>query len=173
VPSPASGGTLATFINSLSGRELYKSRLGFDPLMKSPSGAKSPAVLNVNTQSFMGYDNASQQWVGPFVMAAVMANCIRRSNVIKKYSDKLGYYEAQVYPNFMAAFVATVLTIAIGICIIIVPIRWLFLALGVLPAPGDGPSKEKMDEGFLKVTTLATGASGVCDFLIALASAWC
>ena len=71
--SAASGGTLATFINSLSGRELYKSRLGFDPLMKSPSGAKSPAVLNVNTQSFMGYDNASQQWVGPFVMAAVMA----------------------------------------------------------------------------------------------------
>lgn len=46
-----------------------------------------------------------QSWVGPFVMAAVMANCIRRSNAISSYSTKLTYRESVVYPNFMAGAV--------------------------------------------------------------------
>jgi hypothetical protein len=43
-----------------------------------------------------------QSWVGPFLMSAVMANCIRRSNAISSYSAKLTYRESVVYPNFMA-----------------------------------------------------------------------
>ena len=43
-----------------------------------------------------------QSWVGPFVMAAVMANCIKRSNAINGYSAKLTYRESVVFPNFFA-----------------------------------------------------------------------
>ena len=43
-----------------------------------------------------------QSWVGPFLMSAVMANCIRRSNSINNYGTKLTYRESVVYPSFMA-----------------------------------------------------------------------
>ena len=43
-----------------------------------------------------------QTWVGPFVMAAVMANCIRRSNALNGYSPRLTYRESVVFPNFFA-----------------------------------------------------------------------
>lgn len=33
----------------------------------------------------------SQHWVGPFVMAMVMANCVRHSHCLNHYSDKLIY----------------------------------------------------------------------------------
>lgn len=35
-------------------------------------------------------------------MAAVMANCIKRSNAINGYSAKLTYRESVVFPNFFA-----------------------------------------------------------------------
>lgn len=70
---------------------MYKSGLGFDPLLKSLSGGKSEGKFSVKNQSLLGYSPEYQSWVGPFVMAAVMANCVRRSNAVLNYSPKLTY----------------------------------------------------------------------------------
>jgi short subunit dehydrogenase-like uncharacterized protein len=155
-----SGGTMATIFNSLTGRQVYKAALGFDPLLKDAAGQKSASKFSTINQGLIGYNREGQTWVGPFVMAAVMANCVRRDNAVRHFTDALSYYEAQVYPNFMAAFVSFVDFIVLGLCVSMVPLRTLLLALGFLPSPGEGPSKEEQEAGFLQITTIATGAAG-------------
>lgn len=70
---------------------MYKSLLGFDPLLKTSSGDKSASKFIAQNQSFLGYSGEYQSWTGFFVMAMVMANCIRRSNALNNYSIKLVY----------------------------------------------------------------------------------
>jgi len=43
----------------------------------------------VENASFLGYSGEYKAWTGPFVMAAVMANCIRRSNALMGYGPKV------------------------------------------------------------------------------------
>lgn len=161
----ASGGTFATIFHSLNKRIQYKSKLGYDPLIKTTIGEycdinnKSTATFNSNNQSTLSYSNEYNHWVGPFVMAMVMANCIRRSFALNKYSSKLLYREFIVYPSFMAGVVQLIGMLLIGMAIMIPPLKWLFLSTGLIPKPGEGPSIETMDKGFLKVTAIATGTS--------------
>jgi hypothetical protein len=72
-------------------RVAYKSSLGFDPLLKTVTGDKSTTKIIPQNQSFLGYSSEYQSWVGPFVMAMVMANCVRRSNAVLNYTPKLVY----------------------------------------------------------------------------------
>ncbi len=60
------------------------------------------------------------------------------------------FREAQVYPSFMAGFVGVFGLLVFGTCLLFAPMRW-FLRRFVLPSPGEGPTEEAMDKGFLKV----------------------
>lgn len=95
----------------------------------------------------MGYTARIQKWVGPFVMAPVMANCVRRSNAINNYSPKLLYSEEQVYPSFMAGIVTFITGLLLVLAIFLPPLKWLLLLLKILPNPGEGPSEASMDDG--------------------------
>jgi hypothetical protein len=75
--------------------------------------------------------------VGPFVMAMVMANCVRRSNALLCYGPKLSYYEAARFPNFAAAFVNMFGLILFGTALSCPPLAWL-LRTCCLPSPGQG-----------------------------------
>lgn len=161
IVAAASGGTLATMLHILSDRTPGgKSSLGFDPLLKKISGEKCDAKFAARNQAMLGYSSMAKKWVGPFVMAGVNANCVRRSNAVLGYSNKLIYSEAQVYPNFFAGFVTLMLMIVFGTCLAIPLVLWFMLQSGIMPSPGQGPSESDMDKGFLKVTAIGTGASG-------------
>lgn len=164
----ASGGTFSTVFHSLAQRVQYVSRLGFDPLLKTTSGdlcddkGRSTAVFVTKNQSSLGYatEFKSGAWVGPFVMAMVMANCVRRSFALNKYSPRLVYREFAVYPSFMAGATTLIGLALVGLAIMIPPLKWLLLETDFIPKPGQGPSVASMDRGFLKVTALATGDAG-------------
>lgn len=64
-----------------------------------------------------------------------------------------------VFPNFFAGFSYMVNLTIIGTAIYCPPFKW-FLRKFVLPAPGQGPSEEFMDKGFLKITGFGTGSNG-------------
>ena len=159
----ASGGTFATIFHSLGQRLKYKASLGFDPLLKTTSGehcderGMSTAAFSAQNQIFLGYSKQFQCWVGPFVMATVMASCVRRSFSLNKYSPRLVYREHMVYPSLMAGVVQLIGMMLIGMAIMIPPLKSLFLSTGLIPLPGKGPSVKTMDKGFLKVTAFATG----------------
>ena len=153
----ASGGTLATIFHSLSNRVKYTSSLGFDPLLKLASGDKSIAVFKAKNQSSLGYSDQHKCWVGPFVMAMVMANCVRRSHSLGAYSAKMTYRECIIFPGFMAGCIYMMDMITIGLIIASPPLSWALLATGVLPNPGQGPSEKMMDDGYLKISAYASG----------------
>lgn len=166
----ASGGTIATLFESLQGRAQYKAVAcdGFDPLLreKSPGSGASDCKTKADLQAFIGYSKLAGSWVGPFVMASVMANCVRRSNAILGYGPKLSYYEAARYPSFAAGFVSVFTLIIFGTCLACPPLTWI-LRTCVLPKPGEGPNEATMDAGFLRVTAVGEGVSGTkakCSF---------
>lgn len=168
-------------------RTKVKTNLGFDPLLKGLDGQKSTNKLIV--QNTMMLNNAGAEYgykfVGPFVMAMVMGNCVRRSNALNKYSPKLVYRyfpqntvmfcvtccalfnyslnyclafrESEVYASFFAGFVNFVNLMVFGTVLVCPPLQWLMRKF-VLPAPGQGPSEKDMDDGFLKVTAVGHGA---------------
>eukprot|EP00051_Salpingoeca_urceolata_P017594 m.241426 g.241426 ORF g.241426 m.241426 type:complete len:498 (+) comp18999_c0_seq3:1810-3303(+) len=154
----ASGGTLETIFVSLEGRKPVKSSLGFDPMLKSQSAEKSGHALRAKNQSFLGYSSERGSWVGPFVMAMVMANCIRRSNALNGYGTKLKYHEAVVFPSFFAGFVTTLQLMVFAMALFCPPLKWCMRK--VLPKPGQGPSVASMDKGFLKIEATGTGVGG-------------
>ena len=89
--SAPSGGTLATVFHVLGDRTRLKASLGFDPLLKTLSGEKSTTRFIAKNPSFIGYSSEHKCFTTPFVMAMVMANCVRRSNALNNYSPKLVY----------------------------------------------------------------------------------
>lgn len=153
----ASGGTMKTVFTALANRRHYKATLGFDPLLKNNQGLKSECTLKPDVQVATTYSKEHGHMVGFFFMSMVMANCIRRSNALLEYSKKLVYYEAIVYPNVFTAINTTIGTFMLGAIIAAPPVSWLFLKLGLIPSPGQGPSSSDMDKGFLKITSYGYG----------------
>jgi hypothetical protein len=91
-------------------------------------GTKTPEKLLANNQMLLSYSSEHKCWVGPFLMAGVMATCVRRSTAINNYtlsrsSDtdnekrELKYYEAAVYPNFFAGVVSLIGYMVLGSCL--------------------------------------------------------
>eukprot|EP00697_Spironema_sp_BW2_P009554 gnl/Spiro4/24506_TR12145_c0_g1_i1.p1 gnl/Spiro4/24506_TR12145_c0_g1~~gnl/Spiro4/24506_TR12145_c0_g1_i1.p1 ORF type:complete len:504 (-),score=88.61 gnl/Spiro4/24506_TR12145_c0_g1_i1:118-1629(-) len=157
IRASASGGTIETILESLKDRVPYKSKIPFDPMDKMTSGERSSCkVVNAN-RKFLGRSRGF--WVGPFLMAAVNVNCVRRSNAMLGYGPQLVYEEAVVYPSFFAGFVTNIGLLILGTSFFCPPLLWV-LQKFVLPAPGQGPSKASMEAGFLQVTAHATGTKG-------------
>lgn len=105
-------------------------------------------VLYLNEyRSFLGYSPTIKKFVGPFVMAPVMANCVKRSNSINNYSPKLVYCEQEVYPSLAAGVVNIVLGLLLVLSIFLPPLKWFLLLVKVIPNPGEGPSESSMDDG--------------------------
>jgi short subunit dehydrogenase-like uncharacterized protein len=163
----ASGGTYATILHSLTDRAKVKTQLGYDPLMKTvpgkPVDAKGASVAKTEPRNpfLPAFSARVNKWVGFFVMAMVMTNCVRRSNAVNQYSGagKLSYFEGRVFPSFAAAFVDLVNMVVFGTCL---QSPWLtsMLSAYVLPAPGQGPSLQDMSSGFLRVTAVGATAKG-------------
>lgn len=151
-----SGGTLETAISIFNERTQVKTRLGFDPMLKDPrNGQKNNLRMTQKHPMFLSYEPRIKKWIGPFVMTAVNASCLKRSNTVNQYTDKLFYREGLVYPNFGAAFVSMMGLIVFATALSIPPLQWLLRKL-VLPAPGQGPSVRTMDAGYLQLTGYAT-----------------
>jgi hypothetical protein len=68
----------------------------------------------------LSYSKEHKCWVGPFLMAAVNASCVRRSLVLNKYNEKgITYSEACVYPNFFAGAVSVIGYMVLGSCLMV------------------------------------------------------
>eukprot|EP00211_Chloroparvula_japonica_P002742 CAMPEP_0119143678 /NCGR_PEP_ID=MMETSP1310-20130426/34669_1 /TAXON_ID=464262 /ORGANISM="Genus nov. species nov., Strain RCC2339" /LENGTH=503 /DNA_ID=CAMNT_0007135323 /DNA_START=40 /DNA_END=1551 /DNA_ORIENTATION=+ len=166
IRSSPSGGTLDTIFHSLDNRVKLRTHLDYDPLLHLPSGdasgendRKSPCSTTAKNASFLGYSSVINKWIGPFVMAMVMGNCVRRSNAVNQYSKRLVYNEQIVFPNFFAGFVYMTQMIMFANALFFPPLKYL-LRNFVLPAPGQGPSEADMDRGFLRLHAVGTGSKG-------------
>ena len=107
----------------------------------------------------MGYSDKIKKWVGNWMLADGNGNVVKRSNAVLDYGTKLIYREALIYPSFFTGFIFSFGMVLAGLMLACFPLRWL-LRNCCLPKPGQGPSKEQMDAGYLKLTCFAKGESG-------------
>eukprot|EP00941_MAST-03F_sp_MAST-3F-sp1_P001958 g1958.t1 len=156
----ASGGTIATVFHALWNHSRSKSKLGFDPLLKTLDGKKSANIVQNNNRIIPGYDSMHRggSYVGNFVMSGVMANCIKRSNALNSYSSNIVYRESLVFSGCLRLFRDTMMMLIFGLSLYITPV--LLLIKSFLPKPGQGPSTDAMDKGFLQVSCYAQGDQG-------------
>ncbi len=154
-----SGGTVASMLELLElakkdpqMRRVLGNPYGLDPV--PARGLDGPDQIGVRFDAEMG------MWTGPFVMAAVNTRVVRRSNALlgHAYGPSFRYSEVMTFGKgpkgfFAASAVSAGLAAFIGAASL-APTRRL-LERTLLPAPGEGPSKEKRDHGFFVVRFLA------------------
>jgi short subunit dehydrogenase-like uncharacterized protein len=112
------------------------------------------------------WDDDLKVWTGPFVMAAINTRIVRRSNALLGYGwgNDFRYSECQAFAKGPAGFFGALATTSgIGAFMVLAalgPTRSLLK--GMVPAPGEGPSKEARDAGFfvVKLVGLPEGSGG-------------
>lgn len=149
----ASGATVQTMAQQMEAGA-YTAHLGFDPLLKTPEGTKATAKLQMLPVWRPMYSPACKAWVGPFLMAGVNFNAIRRSNAINAYGTDIKYNEALVFPSMMAAVSMTMDLLLFACLLVCKPLHFL------LPKPGQGPSEHSQATGYLRLTAHGTGEKG-------------
>ena len=165
IRSSPSGGTLDTIYHSLQDRVKVQSNLKFDPLLLLPSSPvagpsrESEYKTTAKNAKFLSYSAERGAWVGPFVMAMVMGNCVRRTNALKKFGKKVIYNEQVVFPNFFAGVIYMVGMVFFAVSLFFPPLGYLMRTF-VLPSPGQGPSERDMDRGFLRIEGHGVGTKG-------------
>lgn len=156
-----SGGTLASMLNMAeSGRvkELM------DPLLLNPPG--SPVVADPDLRGAV-YDEDLGAWAAPFVMAAINTRVVRRSAALaaaagRPYGPMFSYQEAMSLGKNTGRLAAE--TVGVGLLggLILTgtgPGRALARRLG--PAPGEGPSLEVRESGWVKSVAFGVATDGV------------
>jgi len=177
IQSSPSGGTLETMFGILSGEDAAKEKkkTAFDPLLRTARGSKSPFALkaaNVNALDFAAAPAPSSEYAARsfFVMAGVNANVVKRSNALLGYAETLTYREGLAHASSLSAVANFLGLAAFGVALFVPPLRYL-LRRTVLPRPGEGPSREDMLNGYLRVHGYAKGAKGTkaaCEMAFAV-----
>ena len=148
-PSEAtfSGGTLTTAMYQLgkSKSDQKPSSTDFDPLIKTLDGKKSDNKTKVIHKGKEFHKEFGRK-AGPWIMAPVMANCVRRSNAVLGYNSEFQYGDAAVEdPSWTNWAKRTAFTGVVGVAMYVTPLQKL------LPQPGEGPDRAIMEAGFLKL----------------------
>lgn len=155
----ASGGTIASMMNIME--EAKKDRSIFalmaDPYALNPPNF--PRGEDVGDQTGAQFDPDFGQWTGPFVMAGINTRVVRRSHALMGYpwGSSFRYDESVLTGSgpggfFKAAMLAMGTAVLVG-AMVFGPTRKL---LGrIVPAPGEGPSRESIENGYFTIEILA------------------
>jgi len=148
-----SGGTISTAVFQL-GENKNKNRsssgFDFDPLLMVPRDdgeyEKSSFATQITNKKTV-YVEEFKSKASPWIMAPVMANCVRRSNALKGYANALQYGDTWLDTNtsLLASMKSAGFTLLVGAAIYIPYVRDLFL-----PKAGEGPDRQTMEQGYLK-----------------------
>lgn len=157
-----SGGTFASLDNVM--KEAAKDKAIYKVLV-NPYGLNPEGEQSGNDQrdlSKVVYDEATGNWIFPFIMAGINTKVVRRSNALSDYNygKDFQYDEAMVGGKGFGGKIKAYLSGAVlGLFFAGKEGGFLKKLINqVLPKPGEGPNKEKREAGFYKFnffTTLA------------------
>lgn len=150
-----SGGTVASMIDMVEGSQDRAVRqVMAQPYSLNPEGERQGP--DKNFQTGIKRDPVTGWWTGPFLMAPINTKIVRRSNALLnyRYGRDFRYNESiRTGKGPAGALKAGALTTGMAFMLGAVafgPTRKL-LQRTVLPAPGQGPSEEVIQNGFFKV----------------------
>ena len=160
-----SGGTAASMVELMdeATHDRGVRRVLGDPYALDPGrrgrGPDGPDQRGVRWDADLG------MWTGPFLMAAINTRVVRRSNALLGYAwgDDFRYSEAMSFgkgPKAWLVAAGVSAGTAVGTAALALgPLRRI-VADRLLPAPGEGPSKEVRDQGFFVSRLVGTMADG-------------
>jgi len=155
-----SGGTYASLNDTMEKATKDKSIYGvlLDPYSLNPEGERDGPDER-DLQSVV-YDEASQSWIYPFIMAGINTKVVRRSNALAgyPYGKEFRYDEAVMSGDgFMGRIKGIQAAATLGIVMLAKPGSLLKKGLDrLLPKPGEGPNKAKREAGFYNLRFIAT-----------------
>ncbi len=156
----ASGGTVASMLATLEkiGDPFVRQVMRDIYSLAPDDNAVRPRQPDGNTPH---YDKDAKKWVAPFIMAAINARNVHRSNMLMgyPYGEGFRYSEMMAAPNAPAAFAIAGGMGGFAGALAFPPTRVL-LKNTVLPKPGEGPSKAQREAGFYKVLFVAKTDDG-------------
>lgn len=143
-----SGGTAASMVQIMeqAGKDPGLRRLLADPYALDPElSGKGP---DGHDPRGVSWDADLERWTGPFVMAAINSRVVRRSNAMLGYAwgRDFRYREGTSFkagPGGWMSAAAMTAGMGAALGVMAVPAARRFVARRFLPAPGEGPSKEK------------------------------
>jgi short subunit dehydrogenase-like uncharacterized protein len=169
----ASGGTVASALGIMEAAKQSRDvrRLLLDPhgLDPEPNGHRSgPYDAFEDDQRGVRFDKDLGRWTAPFVMASINARIVRRSHALLReegggYGQRFRYNEAMSFqPGPRGLVTASLVTAGIGgfFAAAAIPAARRLLERTVLPKPGEGPSREAIENGFFEMHVLARTESG-------------
>ena len=155
-----SGGTTET---GFSMGDLKLGKKMNDPFVLNPEKSVSKEQKLLGSDSVgLKKNSLINSWTGPFIMAVSNTRVVRRSAALlalnqEGYGVNFTYQEHAFYKKFSTALLVTFVTLLFGL-ILSTPLRKLIRPL--LPKPGEGPSKETMENGFFDSFFSAEVGSG-------------
>lgn len=147
----ASGGTIASMLNMMDEakgnafvQQAMENPYSLYPLDAQPGNDESD-------QTDARYDSDFSRWTAPFIMAAINARVVRRSNALMGFpwSKAFRYDESLLTDSRLIAKGAALATSAGMRSLGFGPFRKL--AERVLPKPGEGPSKSAREAGHYEI----------------------
>jgi short subunit dehydrogenase-like uncharacterized protein len=157
----ASGGTIASMLNIAkeAAADPALRRALVNPYVLCPDNHPFFARQSSNNQA--KYDADFEQWITPFIMAAINTRIVHRSNGLlnARYGKNFLYDEAMLSKS---AFKAKAFSYGLGAFMfsaVVPPLRSTMETL-FLPKPGEGPSKEDQENGFYNMLFLGETATG-------------
>jgi len=166
-----SGGTVATAFGLVDAAKADREirRLLLDPHGLDPKRGTAPRDPFEEDQRAVVWDDSVGGWTAPFVMATVNTRIVRRSHALLReedgrgYGDGFRYNEAMQFPPGPRGFaLAAVTTAALGglFAAAAVPLLRKALVHTILPEPGEGPTREQIENGFFELSITAQTERG-------------
>lgn len=166
VKGAASGGTVASVMNLIKEATTNQQvrKLLADPFALCSQGH------GFNTKQkdikLAEYDPIAQQWIAPFIMAAINTRIVHRSNACLNnfYGQNFRYDEAMmmgdgikgsIYSSALSAGLGTFMVAAA-----VPPTRWAMEKF-LLPKPGQGPSEKTQKQGHYDLRFFALSANNI------------
>lgn len=155
------GGTIATMMNKFETGE-YK-------LMTNPRLAMegtSQELANAEDRNFFGFDEEISRWSTPFIMSPINSKVIYRTASLMRnfgtpYFKRIAYSEHSSLGkrlNPIPFLGVSLMLISIGV---LGRFSWFRkLVLVATPPPGEGPSEESIENGYMKLLAIAKSKSG-------------
>tara|TARA_B100000900_G_scaffold6559_1_gene5555 strand:- start:105 stop:770 length:666 start_codon:yes stop_codon:yes gene_type:complete len=135
--------------------DVLKSPYSLNPSDKIKNNLKQPVLKSVR------WDNILNKWTSPFLMSGVNTRVVQRTNAIAEFSygDNFRYNELSSFDKGLKGFLKA--------CTMLMTLVFLQFSMGsnlllwilkktIFPKPGEGPSKDKMQNGFFKLKIIGS-----------------
>ena len=158
-----SGGTVASMIEAI---EAAKNDSNVEKILQDPLSLTSKFGSQrqpVHSQSGIRWDEVSDSWTAPFIMALMNEKIVHRTNDLlgDKYGSDFEYRESIRVGKGLGSW-AKAATLTAGTGLFAGSLRFAptksFMESFILPEPGEGPAREDIEAGGFEISLIGTGA---------------